>query len=74
MSINYDSILYNENNENARIKERLSPTTIAYITRLKQHVQNIEIHLYGSITNMKLLLHLKRAIAQHITTSSSLHS
>ncbi len=43
MSINYDSILYNENNENARIKERL-----------KQHVQNIEIHLYGSITNMKL--------------------
>ena len=51
MSINYDSILYNENNENARIKERMSPTTIAYITRLKQHVQNIEIHLYGSITN-----------------------
>ena len=58
MSVKYDSIFYNENqnssensNKNARIKERLSPTTIAYIRRLKQHVQNIDIHLYGSITN-----------------------
>ena len=58
MSVKYDSIFYNENennnensNKNSRIKERLSPTTIAYITRLKQHVQNIDIHLYGSVTN-----------------------
>jgi len=58
MSVKYDSIFYNENqnsnknsNINARIKERLSPTTIAYITRLKQHVQNIDIHLYGSVIN-----------------------
>ncbi len=58
MSVKYDSIFYNENensnensNRNARIKERLSPTTIAYITRLKQHVQNIDIHLYGSVIN-----------------------
>ncbi len=58
MSVKYDSIFYNEiennnenSNKNARIKERLSPTTIAYITRLKQHVQNIDIHLYGSVIN-----------------------
>ena len=51
MSIHYDSIFYNEN---VRIKERLSPTALAYITRLKQHVQhnpNIDIHFFGSITN-----------------------
>lgn len=56
MSVKYDSIFYNENengNENAHmhIKERLSPTTIAYITRLKQHVQNINIYFFGSVTN-----------------------
>ena len=58
MSVKYDSIFYNEiennnenSNKNAHIKERLSLTTIAYITRLKQHVQNIDIHLYGSVTN-----------------------
>ena len=54
MSVKYDSIFYNENqnsNKNSRIKERLSPTTIAYVTRLKQHVQNIDIHLYGSVIN-----------------------
>ena len=59
MSIHYDSIFYNENankNENkyARVKERLSPTALAYITRLKQHVQhdpNIDIYFFGSVTN-----------------------
>jgi predicted nucleotidyltransferase len=60
MSIHYDSIFYNENdnansgNTNARVKERLSPTALAYITRLKQHVQhdpNIDIYFFGSITN-----------------------
>ena len=55
MSIHYDSIFYNENeNKYARVKERLSPTALAYITRLKQHVQhnpNIDIHFFGSITN-----------------------
>ena len=66
MSIHYDSIFYNENenenenentnagNANARIKERMSPTALAYITRLKQHVQhnpNIDIYFFGSVTN-----------------------
>ena len=64
MSIHYDSIFYNENanknknensgNTNDDIKERMSPTALAYITRLKQHVQhnpNIDIHFFGSITN-----------------------
>jgi predicted nucleotidyltransferase len=60
MSIHYDSIFYNENaNENAnknenkyaRVKERLSPTALAYITRLKQHVPSIDIHFFGSVTN-----------------------
>lgn len=60
MSIHYDSIFYNENenankneNENkyARVKERLSPTALAYITRLKQHVSNIDIYFFGSVTN-----------------------
>jgi hypothetical protein len=62
MSIYYDSIFYNENandnansgNINARVKERMSPTALAYITRLKQHVQhntNIDIYFFGSVTN-----------------------
>jgi hypothetical protein len=64
MSVHYDSIFYNENsnensnencnengNANANIKDRLSPTALAYITRLKQHIPNIEIHFFGSITN-----------------------
>ena len=60
MSIHYDSIFYNENenansgNTNARVKERMSPTALAYITRLKQHVQhnpNIDIYFFGSVTN-----------------------
>jgi len=56
MSVHYDSIFYNENsnengNANANIKDRLSPTALAYITRLKQHVPSIEIHFFGSITN-----------------------
>ena len=50
MSIHYDSIFYNEN-ENNNIKDRFSPTALAYITRLKQHVPNIEIHFFGSVTN-----------------------
>ena len=29
----------------------MSPTALAYITRLKQHVPNIDIHFFGSITN-----------------------
>lgn len=29
----------------------MSPTALAYITRIKQHVPNIDIHLFGSITN-----------------------
>jgi len=48
MPLIYESIFYSEN---AHIKERLSPTTIEYIRRLKQHVQNINIYFYGSITN-----------------------
>ncbi len=56
MSIRYDSIFYNENNNNNnnqhnRIKERMSPTALTYITRLKQHVPNINIHFFGSVTN-----------------------
>ena len=63
MSVHYDSVFYyqeeNENkyensSENAKIKDRLSPTSIAYITRLKQHVQhnpNIDIYFFGSVTN-----------------------
>ena len=67
MSVKYDSVFYNQNennnensnenengNENSKIKERLSPTALAYITRLKQHVQHnpsIDIHFFGSITN-----------------------
>ena len=56
----HDSIFFNENNNdspnnaNANIKQRMSPTALAYITRLKQHVQhnpNIDIHFFGSITN-----------------------
>ena len=59
MSVHYDSIFYHQNennnsNANANVKERLSPTALAYITRLKQHVQhdqNIDIYFFGSITN-----------------------
>lgn len=63
MSVHYDSVFYyqeeNENNNtnantNANIKERLSPTALAYITRLQQHVQhdpNIDIYFFGSVTN-----------------------
>ena len=62
MSVHYDSVFYYQkennndspNNANANIKERLSPMALAYITRLKQHVQhnpNIDIHFFGSITN-----------------------
>lgn len=51
MVIHYDSIFLNENNEYAYIKDRMSPITIAYITRLKQHVPNVNIYFYGSITN-----------------------
>ena len=65
MSVNYDSIFYfyndddnhnnhnnnNHHNNNTHIKERMSPTSAAYITRLKQHVPNIDIHFFGSITN-----------------------
>ena len=60
MSVHYDSVFYyqmeNENkyensSENAKIKERLSPTALAYITRLKQHVPSIDIHFFGSVTN-----------------------
>lgn len=60
MSVHYDSVFYyqkeNKNNsENSmRIKERMSPTIVAYITRLKQHIQhepNIDIYFFGSVTN-----------------------
>lgn len=60
MSIHYDSVFYdqyensNENNkkkENRYIKERLSPTIIAYINRLKQVVPNVNIYFFGSVTN-----------------------
>lgn len=29
----------------------MSPTALTYITRLKQHVPNINIHFFGSVTN-----------------------
>ena len=60
MSIHYDSVFYSQNensnensneNQNVRVKERMSPTALAYITRLKQHVPNIDIYFFGSITN-----------------------
>lgn len=54
MSVHYGSIFYSENqnnNENVHIKERMSPTALAYITRLKQHVPNIDIYFFGSVTN-----------------------
>lgn len=46
MSIDYNSIY-----ENANINERISPNLKLYLNRLKQHVPNINIRLYGSITN-----------------------
>jgi hypothetical protein len=56
MSFHYDSVFYDQNENNninakANIKERLSPTALAYITRLKQHVPSIDIYFFGSITN-----------------------
>jgi predicted nucleotidyltransferase len=63
MSVHYDSFFYNENEnkenenkyiettQNVIIKDRLSPTIITYITRLKQNVPNIDIHFFGSVTN-----------------------
>lgn len=51
MIIHYDSVFLNENNEYAYIKDRIPPTTIAYIARLKQHVPNIDIYFTGSVTN-----------------------
>lgn len=59
MSVHYDSVFYyqreNNSSENASwIKERMSPTVVTYITRLKQHIQhqpNIDIYFFGSVTN-----------------------
>lgn len=60
MSVHYGSVFYdqyeisNENNkskESLYIKERLSPTTIAYIKQLKQVVPNVNIYFFGSVTN-----------------------
>lgn len=56
MSFHYDSVFYDQNENNninakANIKERMSPTALAYITRLKQHVPSIDIYFFGSITN-----------------------
>lgn len=59
MSVHYDSIFSyqfenntaNANANNATIKKRLTPTALAYITRLKQHIPNVDIHFFGSITN-----------------------
>lgn len=48
MPIDYNSI--NED-ENSNINERVSQNVKLYINRLKQHVQNIDIHLYGSVIN-----------------------
>ena len=87
MSVNYDSIFYNENEnntQNTHIKERMSPTAIAYITRLKQHVPNIDIYFFGSITNFTFFQnssdvdscivypdeHAKNKIVQYISEDS----
>jgi predicted nucleotidyltransferase len=61
MLVRYDSVCYNENNiynenifeytNNHNIKKRMSPTALAYITRLKQHVPTIDIYFFGSVTN-----------------------
>jgi predicted nucleotidyltransferase len=57
MSVHYDSVFYNENSNGSEyayaswIKERMSPTVLTYITRLKQHVPNIDIYFFGSVTN-----------------------
>jgi len=48
MPIDYNSI--NED-ENSNINERVSQNVKLYMNRLKQHVQNIDIHLYGSVIN-----------------------
>jgi len=48
MSIDYNSI---HDHEYANINERISPNLKLYLNRLKQHVPNINIRLYGSITN-----------------------
>jgi hypothetical protein len=93
MSVNYDSVFYYQekngngyqnDNENAKIKERLSPTALAYITRLKQHVPSIDIHFFGSITNFTFFEnssdvdccivypdeHTKNKVVQHIVEDS----
>ena len=48
MIVDYNSI---HEPEYAKINERISPNLKLYLNRLKQHVQNINIRLYGSITN-----------------------
>jgi hypothetical protein len=93
MSVHYDSVFYyqkenekekDNNNANANIKDRLSPTTLAYITRLKQHVPNIDIYFFGSVTNFTFFKnssdvdccitfpdeHAKNKVVQFITEDS----
>ena len=48
MLVDYNSI---HEPEYAKINERISPNLKLYLNRLKQHVPNINIRLYGSITN-----------------------
>ena len=48
MIVDYNSI---HEPEYAKINERISPNLKLYLNRLKQHVPNINIRLYGSITN-----------------------
>jgi hypothetical protein len=51
IGINIHKAFGHSGNTNADIKERMSPTALAYITRLKQHVPNIDIYFFGSVTN-----------------------
>lgn len=48
MIVNYNSI---HEHENSNINERISPNVKLYLNRLKQHVPNIQIRFFGSITN-----------------------
>jgi predicted nucleotidyltransferase len=48
MLVDYNSI---HEPEYTNINERISPNLKLYLNRLKQHVPNINIRLYGSITN-----------------------
>lgn len=48
MPIDYNSI---HESENANINERVPQNVKLYLNRLKQHVPNIDIRLYGSVTN-----------------------